>query len=155
MIEASAPQFRGRTHIFPVRVYYEDTDAGGVVYYASYLKFAERARTEMARALGVNQVRLLDEDGVFFAVRQCLADYLLPARHDDLVMVESRVGVIGGASMAIAQRIRRDGQDLVRLRVRLACVGRSGRATRWPDAVRAAFATLVNLDDQEERWTQP
>ncbi|HEC14899.1 MAG TPA: YbgC/FadM family acyl-CoA thioesterase [Rhodospirillales bacterium] len=74
----------GDPHVFPIRVYFEDTDAGGIVYYANYLKFAERARTEMMRSLGVESSHWLDGEGVVFAVRRCDADYRRPARLDDL-----------------------------------------------------------------------
>jgi len=77
-------------HEFPIRVYYEDTDLGGIVYYANYLKFIERARTEWVRALGIDQTRLKAEEGILFAVRRIEADYLKPARFDDELVVETR-----------------------------------------------------------------
>ena len=83
-VSGFASNFSGQTHIFNLRVYYEDTDAGGIVYYANYLKFAERARTEVLRDLGVAQRELLEVEGIGFAVRRCAVDYFAPAKLDDL-----------------------------------------------------------------------
>ncbi len=90
---------------WPVRVYYEDTDSGGVVFYANYLKFMERARTEWLRALGFEQDALIDEAGVIFAVRSARVDYLRPARFNDLLTVRSRVLSSGRASVVFEQRV--------------------------------------------------
>src|SRR3954453_19824685 len=87
----------GLTHTMPLRVYYEDTDAGGIVYHANFLKFAERARTEMMRALGFAHSGLAAETGIVFTVRRGGADYLLPARLDDWLSVETRIVETGGA----------------------------------------------------------
>lgn len=126
-------------HVFPLRVYYEDTDAAGIVYYANYLKFAERARTEMLRARGFDHRALDDKDGIAFAVRSCNADYLLPARLDDALQVHTRVTHVGGASLEADQDITREDQVLTRLKVRLACINRAGRPARIPAAMLAAF----------------
>ena len=130
-------------HLFPVRVYYEDTDAGGVVYHSNYLRFAERARTEMLRHLGLQQSRLLAEDGIGFVMRRCVADFLAPARLDDLLLVASRPTGLRGASLDLRQNVTRDGLELVRLQVKLACMSISGRPARLPPSVRAALATLL------------
>lgn len=127
-------------HAIDIRVYYEDTDAAGIVYYANYLRFAERARSEMLRGLGFSQARLRGEEGRGFAVRRCTADYLLPARLDDLVTVETRVTGVGAAALGLEQRIRRDRQSLVVIDILLACIGREGRPRRLPPALRAAIA---------------
>lgn len=137
--------FEKGLHIFAVRVYYEDTDAAGIVYYANYLRFAERARTEFTRALGLDHARLLAEEGTVFAVRQCTAEFLAPARLDDLLTVRSAITHLGGASVQMTQDIGRDDADLVRLAVRLACVGRDGRPRRIPDAVRAILSRHTQL----------
>ncbi len=126
-------------HVFPFRVYYEDTDAAGIVYYANYLKFAERARTEMLRARGFDHRQLDAEDGVAFAVRACSADYLLPARLDDALEVRTRVTHVGGATLEADQDITREDAVLTRLKVRLACINRAGRPVRIPAAILAAF----------------
>lgn len=109
---------------WPVRVYYEDTDAGGVVYYANYLKFMERARTEWLRQRGFEQQRLIEQDGVMFAVRRAELDYRRPARLDDLLTVSARIAASGSASLTFAQEVVRDADQSVccRGRVKVACV---------------------------------
>jgi acyl-CoA thioester hydrolase len=131
---------RGAPHIWPVRVYFEDTDAGGVVYYANYLKFAERGRTEMLRAAGFDHVRILAELGVQFVVRGCKFDYAVPARLDDVLEVRSRVATMSGASFTIRQEIFRSGQRLVEADLRLACVDRLFRPARLPAELKLAFS---------------
>ena len=125
-------EIRGDVHVFPLRVYYEDTDTAGIVYYANYLKFAERARTELLRLLGFEQHVLFEQHGVGFVVRNCEIDYRLPARLDDALEVHSRMLEIGGASLRTEQVVRRDGTDLARLRLRVACMSRDGQAARIP-----------------------
>ena len=129
-------------YLYPVRVYYEDTDAAGLVYYANYLRFAERARTEMLRRLGIGQERLRAESGLIFVVRRCAADYLLPARLDDDLVIVTRLTALGGASLDLDQKVRRGGDTLVRLVFQIACVNQSGRPHRLPAALRAALASL-------------
>jgi acyl-CoA thioester hydrolase len=124
----------------PLRVYYEDTDAAGIVYYANYLKFAERGRTEMMRSLGFEHSRIYDETGVAFAVRRLSADYRAAARLDDALTVETAIEAIGAATLSLDQQIRRDGETLVALDVLVACVGRDGRPRRVPPGLRAALA---------------
>ncbi len=134
----------GAEHVFPVRVYYEDTDAAGIVYYANFLKMAERARTEMLRVLGVEHTATARDDGVSFAVRRCEIDYLNPARLDDMLAVHTRILGIGGASLTMEQVIRRAGVDLAWLILRIACVSTTGRATRFPVQLRALLQRFVN-----------
>lgn len=129
-------------HRFPIRVYYEDTDAAGIVYYANYLKFAERARTEMMRQSGGNHRSLAEDFGAAFAVSRCEVDYLRPALLDDLLTVETRVLDVGAAIIRLDQQVRRGEDLLARLRLRIACVSRQGRPVRLPDAMRAALTTL-------------
>lgn len=93
--------------LWPVRVYYEDTDAGGVVYYANYLRFMERARTEWLRSLGFEQDRLRGDEGLIFAVRSVQVDYLRPARFNDALTVTAKVVARGRASLAFQQEIRK------------------------------------------------
>lgn len=107
---------------WPVRVYWEDTDAGGVVYYANYLKFLERARSEWLRALGIGQTELAARDGVLFVVRRVEADYRKPAHFDDVLTVSCRLLETGHASLAIEQRIGRGDEILLTARVKAACV---------------------------------
>ena len=129
------------THALTLRVYYEDTDASGIVYHASFLKFAERGRTEMMRALGFAHTGIAAETGTVFTVRKVAADYRLPARLDDLLQVETRIVEIGGARLLLDQRICREGAVLVALEIVVACVGRDGRPRRIPQALRTALAT--------------
>jgi acyl-CoA thioester hydrolase len=128
-------------HTFPVRVYYEDTDFSGVVYHASYLRFMERGRTEMLRSKGVDQGAVLaGEQGerFGFAVRAMSVDFLKPARMDDLLTIETEIVELGGASMELAQRIKRDGELLISATVRIACVV-AGKPCRIPPRVRTAL----------------
>jgi acyl-CoA thioester hydrolase len=127
-------------HRHALRVYYEDTDAGGIVYYANYLKFAERARTEMMRQAGVPHAEMVARDGVMFAERRGEVDYLGSARLDDLLDVETRLLKVGGASLEAEQIVRRDGDTLALIRIRLACIDRHGRPARLPPPIRAALA---------------
>ena len=133
-------------HVFPVRVYYEDTDAAGIVYYANYLKFAERARSEMLREHGIGNRALQQSDGIAFAVRRLSVEYLAPAYLDDLLEVRSRITNVRGASIEAEQDVVRDEKDIARLTLTLACVARSGRPARLPDAVRAAFEPHSSSD---------
>ncbi len=105
---------------FPLRVYYEDTDAAGVVYYANYLKFIERARTEWLRAEGVELSEVERDDGIVFAVRSVTAEYLRPARLGDLLHVATRLTRLRNASIELDQVVERDGRPLVACRVLLA-----------------------------------
>lgn len=126
----------GRVHRWPVRVYLEDTDALGIVYYVNYLRFAERARTEFLRELGADHSAMIAENGLNFAVTRCEISYLKPARLDDLLEVETGLLAIGGATLELLQRVRRGQDEVARLTVKLACMNRAGRPRRVPLAVR-------------------
>ncbi len=128
------------TDALTLRVYYEDTDLAGIVYYANYLKFIERGRSEFVRARGIDQVVLKAEQGIVFAVRRVEADYLSPARFDDLLAVGTMITDLKGASIMMDQSITRDGVILFRAKVVLVCLNSAGRAQRIPDPVRAALA---------------
>lgn len=134
-------------HTIPIRVYYEDTDFSGVVYHASYLRFMERGRTELIRALGIDQRELFEggEQGrvaLGFAVRRMTIDFLKPAVMDDLLIVETVHLAARGATMDLRQTIRRGEEVLVTAEVKVACVG-GGRARRIPDALRARLGVGV------------
>jgi acyl-CoA thioester hydrolase len=129
-------------HRLSVRVYYEDTDAVGVVYHANYLRFAERARTEMLRCLGLEHGGLSTRFGLAFTVRRCLVDYLAPARLDDRLEVRTSLARLGGASLNLEQRIVRDDRLLVRMDARLALISPALRAVRLPQALIDALAPL-------------
>jgi acyl-CoA thioester hydrolase len=122
----------------PVRVYYEDTDAGGIVYHAAYLKYAERGRTEFLRALGVDQSKLRAETGIGFVVAGLTIDYLQPAFLDDLLTVQSIVARVRRVSLDFLQIVERGGVPIARLTVRVACIDAAGKPARLPDAMRAA-----------------
>ena len=123
------------THTFPLRVYYEDTDLAGIVYYANYLRFIERARTEWVRALGIDQVRLKAEEGIVFAVRRVEADYLRPARFDDVIEVRTVSREVTAARIVLVQDIWRGDEKLFASVVTLACLTASGRPGRLPAAL--------------------
>ena len=137
-------------HVFPLRVYYEDTDAGGIVYHANYLRFAERARTEILREKGVNQSQLVADEGIGFAVRHCTADYVKPGRLDDRLEVHTRIVEVGRGSVRCEQSVKRDGTDLVTMRLRLVCLNLKGRPARLPAGVRAALLDHCNTNQQVE-----
>jgi len=126
-------------HRFAVRVYYEDTDLAGIVYYANYLKFIERARTEWVRGLGVDQTALKAEAGIVFAVRRVEADYLSPARFDDLLEVRTRLDDLTAARIVLGQQVWRDELQLFSAQVTLVALREDGRPARLPDAVRGAM----------------
>jgi acyl-CoA thioester hydrolase len=126
------------------RVYYEDTDSGGVVYYANYLRYLERARTEVLRTLGFEQAGLARDEGIAFAVRSIQAEYLRPARLDDLVDVVSDIGELGRAQVVFHQRVERQGELLLEATVRVACLDvAKGKATAIPKRIHDKFKELI------------
>lgn len=137
-------RFDGSLHRYALRVFYEDTDAGGIVYHASYLRWFERARSDMLRLLGVDQAAALSRREGNYAVTDLAIRYLRPALLEDVVEVESCVTEIGGASWRLDQRALRNGELLAAAQLRLGFMTASGRATRQPAAWRAALATLVS-----------
>ena len=126
-------------HVFPMRVYYEDTDAAGIVYYANYLRFAERARTELLRELGMENTNLMQDQNLAFVVKRCSMEFVKPAKLDDMLAVETRLIDIGGASLTADQRVCRDQTDLVSMELKLACMTMDGRPSRLPADVRKQF----------------
>lgn len=138
----AAGWMEGGTHVFPVRVYWEDTDAFGIVYYANYLRYIERARSDLLRLAGVDQAALLADTGLGFAVRHCGVDYLRPARLDDTLAVRTELADGRGATLAARQSVWRGDEELVTADVRLACLDRSGRPRRLPPALLGRLATL-------------
>lgn len=131
------------THSFALRVYYEDTDLAGIVYYANYLKFIERGRSEWVRSLGIDQGALRTTHGIAFAVRRMEADFLRPARFDDQLVVLTRSVAIGGARIMLAQDVRRGAARLFSAQVTLVCLTDTGAPARIPAEVRAALAPVV------------
>ena len=123
-------------HSLSLRVYYEDTDLAGIVYYANYLKFIERGRSEWVRALGVDQAALRRDTGIVFAVRHLEADYLRPAVFDDWLTVTTSVQPITGMRIVLDQAVLRDDVTLFSARVTLVPMGADGRAARLPSDLR-------------------
>ncbi|MCU0828931.1 MAG: tol-pal system-associated acyl-CoA thioesterase [Tabrizicola sp.] len=131
-------------HRFGVKVYYEDTDLAGIVYYANYLKFIERARTEWVSSLGVDQGRLRAEAGIVFAVRRIEADYLRPAKFGDELVVETALQSVGGARIVLEQVVLRGGERLFASVVTLVCLTEDGHAARLPVELRSRLAGPVH-----------
>jgi acyl-CoA thioester hydrolase len=138
-------------HMLVLRVYYEDTDAAGIVYYAHWLRFLERGRTELLRLLGQEHAVLREERGVNWVVRRCAIEYLKPARLDDMVEIVTTCGELRGASLDMSQEARCDGQVLVRAELVIACMGPAGRPVRLPPQLRTALAQAVGQDSPRSR----
>ena len=130
-------------HFLPLRIYYEDTDAAGIVYYANWLRFLERGRTEMLRMLGQEHSALRAEKNVNWVVRRCAIDYLKPARLDETIEVVTSCKELRGASLDMLQEARRGADVLVRAELVVACMGESGRPTRLPSTLKAALADVT------------
>jgi acyl-CoA thioester hydrolase len=124
------------THVLPIRVYYEDTDMAGIVYYANYLRYIERARSDWVREIGIDQLEM-KADGVVFAVRRVEADYIASAVFDDLLEVRTWATSIGPARMEMAQEVWRDETLLFRAAVTIVCIASSGKPCRLPAKLRS------------------
>ncbi|PFG61919.1 acyl-CoA thioester hydrolase [Thioclava sp. ES.031] len=131
-------------HEFPIRVYYEDTDLAGIVYYANYLKFIERGRSEFVRALGVDQIALKADHGVVFAVRRVEADYLRPAKFDDELVITTDLVAETGARFVMEQTVQRDGEVLFTAQVTIVCLNEAGAAQRLPADIRRKLAPKLH-----------
>jgi len=147
-VSASSPaptsgRIEGGQHILPLRVYYEDTDAVGIVYYANWLRFLERGRTEMLRLLGQEHSALRAEKGINWIVRRCAIDYLKPARLDDAIEIVTCCGELKGASLHMVQEARHGAALLVRAELVIACMAPNGRPTRLPIEIRQALQTVA------------
>ena len=139
--------FRGTTHIQPVRVYYEDTDASGIVYYANYVRFIERGRTNFLRLIGVNHQDMMAlEEPLAFAVVRLEIDYKVPARLDDRLEVYTQYTKVSGARIYGSQIVKRGEVELVRAEIQAACINLEGKPRRLPTYVRAALAQHVAKD---------
>lgn len=124
------------SHLFNLRVYYEDTDMAGIVYYANYLKFIERARSDWVREVGIDQLAM-KADGVVFAVRRVEADYLAPAHFDDMLEVRTTFDGATPARMMMGQTVWRDQVCLFRASVTIVCIGAGGKPARLPAKLRS------------------
>ena len=140
----AAAQTAAEPFSWPVRVYYEDTDAAGVVYYANYLKFAERARTEWLRAMGFDQTELAERHGVVFVVRSAAIDYLAPARFNDRLRVTVELIKVGAGQIDLVQRVLRGDELLAKTAVKVACVAlRTLRPVRIPRPLATRIRTGI------------
>jgi acyl-CoA thioester hydrolase len=133
----------GRRHVLPVRVYFEDTDAGGIAYHASFIRWCERGRTDFLRLLGTDARRLIDGSAsvepAAFVVRRMTCDFLRPARMDDVLMVETRVKDLGGASVTLLQIVHGAERPVFEADVTVVLVAVSGKPLRLSTAIRSAF----------------
>ena len=127
-------------HLFRLRVYYEDTDLAGIVYYANYLKFIERGRSEWVREMGIDQGAMKRDTGVVFAVRRISADYLQPAKYDDQLAVSTTISTVSAARIVLDQSVMRDGVVLFAAQVTLVALDAQGRPTRLPAVFRRKIA---------------
>jgi acyl-CoA thioester hydrolase len=123
-------------HLFPIRVYYEDTDMAGIVYYANYLKYIERARSDWVRQMGVDQVALKDDEGLAFAVRRVAADYLSSAHFDEELVVDTRLVSVTGARLVLEQIVKRNSELLFQAIVTIVCINAAGQPVRLPANIR-------------------
>ena len=133
----------GAVHRYAVRVYFEDTDLSGVVYHANYLRWFERARSDLLRLLGIDQRTVHEAGEGAYAVSELTIRYAVPARLDDAVVIETVPEELGAASCRLVQRAFRDGVLLSEMRVRVGFVAPDGRPRRQPESWRRAFATLL------------
>lgn len=129
--------------ILPIRVYYEDTDAGGIVYHATHLKFAERGRTELLRRLGYDHNKVMEEFGLLLVVKHITIDYKTPAKLDDCLEVHTFVTAFGNTSLTMVQNIQRDKNIIAELQVTVVAVNRKGRPERMPPQLRQIFEAQV------------
>ncbi|MBA4274517.1 MAG: tol-pal system-associated acyl-CoA thioesterase [Alphaproteobacteria bacterium] len=138
------PYSRDNHFYFPIRVYYEDTDAAGVVYYANYLKFAERARTEWLRSIGIEQDAMLRDDGLGFVVARAEVTYKRPARLDDVVWVETHLQQLSKVRMSMRQILRVGDVVCSEIDVDVACVDRSFALAKLSDALHRTFSAFLS-----------
>jgi len=132
-------------HRLMVRVYYEDTDAGGIVYYANYLKFAERARTEMLRDMGSHHKNNEKNHGVNFVVQACNVEFYKPGLLDDFLEVQTEILAVRGASIRMRQSIKKKSQELALIEIKLACIASNGNVMRIPITLRNRMSSLIFL----------
>ena len=123
-------------HSMNIRVYYEDTDLGGVVYYANYLRFIERARSEWIRDLGIDQIKMRNEEKAIFVVTKIKADYLSPAYFDDVLLVDTRIKVVSPVRAYFYQNIFREDKVIFKSEVCVTCTSNSGRVLRLPEKIK-------------------
>jgi acyl-CoA thioester hydrolase len=147
----AAGRFEGRTHLFPVRVYFEDTDLSGIVYHANYLRFMERARSDMLRSAGIDQRAAFEAGLGTYAVTDLAIRYRAPARLDDALVVVSRLVALRPASCRIHQTVMRERLILADAQVTAAFVAPTGRPVRQPKPWIDAFQALISQEDPDAR----
>lgn len=141
-VQSSAPSTPAQPFSWPVRVYYEDTDAGGVVYYANYLRFMERARTEWLRSMGFGQAALAAGERVVFVVRSVSIEYVRPSLFDDSLQVTVELAKVGASQMVVAQRVLRGDELIAAADVKVVCVDAATfRPVRIPKAIMTITGT--------------
>ena len=133
-------------YVSTIRVYYEDTDMAGVVYYANYLKYLERGRSDAVRAAGMEQLAMRDEHDLVFVVRRVEAEYLRPARFDDVLTVETGLGEMSGARFVMPHRVLRGNEVLLTAQIYVAVMTTGGKPRRLPAEMRTAFASLFEIE---------
>ena len=144
MIELGG-RIEGKTHILPVRVYYEDTDVSGVVYHANYLRYMERGRSEFFRSAGITKLAQLEQpDPTAWALRRCAIEYHRPARLDDLIEVHTRCIALSGARLSAEQKCFANGQLLTEAEVEACVITLTGKPRRIPDDMREKLAAFVS-----------
>ncbi len=136
----------GSRHFFPVRIFYEDTDLSGIVYHANYLKFCERARSDLLRLLGVDQGAAIAAGEGAYAVAEAQIKWLRPAKLDDALLIETEATQLHAASVRMAQKVWRGEELLAQVALRVGFVGPDGRPKRQPEAWRQAFAIFAKKD---------
>jgi acyl-CoA thioester hydrolase len=124
------------SHKFAIRVYYEDTDMGGIVYHANYLKYIERARSDWVKTLGIDQNNMRHDEGLIFAVRRVEAEYLAPAHYDDDLEIETGTHSVTGARLVMDQKVRRGADLLFTAQVTIVCINQAGQPARLPANIR-------------------
>lgn len=133
-------------HTIDYRVYYEDTDAGGIMYHANFIKFCERGRTEFLRHIGFENQKLAEDPGILFVVRQLNAEYLLPGRLDDLLTVKTAIKTLNNSSFIMKQSIFRHDSMLFTMDITLVCINLQARPVRVPEMIRPALEQFLNVE---------
>ena len=142
---ATMGRFDGKTHILPVRIYYEDTDAGGIVYHANYLRMMERGRSEFLRLVGVHHMVMMSgEEPVAWTIRHMEIDYAKPARLDEDLEIHTRSRTLAGARLTGDQAVKRDGQTLVTAKIEAALITMTGKPRRIPEDVKVKLAGYLD-----------
>jgi acyl-CoA thioester hydrolase len=149
MMQPGSGQIEGKTYVFPLRVYYEDTDFSGFVYHASYLRFMERGRSEFLRVCGIGHQELLQfAEPLFWTVRSIAIKFIRPARIEDALSVRTSVAGLSGARMLLEQWISRDQEEMTKAEVEVCLISAAGRPRRIPDAIRQRMEFYLEKADK-------